>query len=94
MKTGSNYLTRSRFTFTWESNYALTVTFVVRHASGCADILGYAGLLAILGFVFGKSLMSQSRVIQSVDARAYFFIRHCCQQRVDLHTGNHQALSH
>ncbi len=80
--------------FTWESNNGLTLRSRARHTFDCAYFLGYAGTLAILGFVFGKSLMSQSRVIQSVDARAYFFIRHCCQQRVDSHTGNHQALSH
>jgi hypothetical protein len=38
--------------------------------------------------------MSKSRTVQSVDARALFFIRHCCQQRVVTRARNHQALSH
>ncbi len=37
--------------------------------------------------------MSKSRTIQTVDARALFFIRHCCQQHVIVHVLEHQALS-
>lgn len=37
--------------------------------------------------------MSQSQLIHSVDSSAYFFIRHCCQPRVEFHARNHQALS-
>lgn len=85
---------RSPSTSTWESNNALTLRFGACRAFDCAYFLGYAGFLALLRVVFEKSPMSQSRAIQSVDARAYFFIRHCCQQRVGFHAGNHQALSH
>ncbi|MCU1584298.1 MAG: hypothetical protein JWM49_854 [Microbacteriaceae bacterium] len=37
--------------------------------------------------------MRKSHTIQSVDARAHFYIRHCCQQRVITHALMQQALS-